>query len=498
MENPESLRFVNPEISPAIDNIVMKTLEKNPDKRYQKAIEISIDFDKKVLKKEVTIDLRKPDAIPTVKVKEPPPAKKIPIKEAPVVVPAKRGVSKALIGVLSGAFVAIAAIVLYFAFKPPVVEERPPESTPIKVPSEEQGGERDTGETQPKDEVAKPPDKVSEQDPLITSLKQKAQTAFNRGQFTSPPENNALKFADEILAIAPENKFALDLKISIAAKYRSLAEEKWKARNWSEARANYILLLKVIPNDREALGRIDEIGERIRGMETAQRLAEKEANDFAAARKVDTTERWQSFLDQYPTSKQRSFVLRRIDSLGKEKRSFDQAQRENSIAAWNRFLAQYPNSRYARQARQRIQSLQSQPGWIAISAYPLAEAYLDGQMVGNTPPVIKRQVKPGKHVVVLEIKDYEKYTKEVTVSPDKESTVHHVFKPFGTLVVNSIPWANISVDGKNYGTTPLTIKKIAEGEHTIVLTREGFKTLTKAVNIKAKETARQVLNLERE
>jgi hypothetical protein len=39
----------------------------------------------------------------------------------------------------------------------------------------------------------------------------------------------------------------------------------------------------------------------------------------------------------------------------------------------------------------------------------------------------------------------------------------------GTLRVNALPWGEVSVDGRSYGRTPVTIR-VPAGEHTVRIT----------------------------
>jgi tetratricopeptide (TPR) repeat protein len=569
MEEPEPLRFANPKVSPAIDYIVMKTVQKDPDKRYQKAKDIALDFEKYVLKKTETIDLRKSELVPTIKIpKKAPPSKKIPIKEAPSEVTSKKDFLKLLAAGLAIVVVAVIGYFIYSHFKEQKQQianltqkaqaafqqehyMEPPQENALKFANDiltidknnkfaidlkssiadiyrnqadehfkaEKWSEAGTEYDQllkivPNDEKALnrinqiqnimgggekiTPAAELDKDKRITALTKRAQEAYNRKQFVNPSNKSALRYANEIIAIDKDNKFASGLKVSIVNEYRSLAEKSERTQNWSEALKNYNLLLKVKPKDGEALRRIAELENRIKEAKPAKVAATKETEDFNIAKRADTIDGWQRFLNQYPRSQNRSYALQRIDYLNREKRAFEQASAEDNLDKWNKFMSQFPNSKYVRQARQRIQQLSSMPGRIVISAYPLAEAYLDGKKVGSTPPVLRLEASPGKHKIKLEIKDYESYTEEVTVSSNKETTFHHAFKPFGSLVVNCTPWAYISIDGKDRGTTPFTLKKISEGEHKVVLSREGFKPLEKLVEIKARETARLVLNLEKE
>ena len=45
---------------------------------------------------------------------------------------------------------------------------------------------------------------------------------------------------------------------------------------------------------------------------------------------------------------------------------------------------------------------------------------------------------------------------------------------YGSLTVNAIPWANISIDGKHSGTTPITLDTLKTGIYTVKLENPKF------------------------
>jgi len=53
----------------------------------------------------------------------------------------------------------------------------------------------------------------------------------------------------------------------------------------------------------------------------------------------------------------------------------------------------------------------------------------------------------------------------------------------GSLTVNSMPWANIFINDKSYGTTPKIIKNLNPGKYTVRLENPNFPTWEKTVII---------------
>lgn len=124
-------------------------------------------------------------------------------------------------------------------------------------------------------------------------------------------------------------------------------------------------------------------------------------------------------------------------------------------------------------------------GTMSISAKPWANVYVGGTSYGRTPQTI-RDLSVGSHRVRLENPDFGSWEKTVSISKKGPANVkvHHEFGGFGTLVIQAKPWANIYVDGKHKGQTPITLDKVPSGEHQIRFVREGFVEITKTVTIK--------------
>lgn len=65
----------------------------------------------------------------------------------------------------------------------------------------------------------------------------------------------------------------------------------------------------------------------------------------------------------------------------------------------------------------------------------------------------------------------------------------------GTLNINASPWADVTIDGKVFGRTPLRNVKLTAGKHAVVLTN-GSKTQTRTVEIRAGKAETLVLKLD--
>ncbi|MGH9163804.1 MAG: PEGA domain-containing protein [Vicinamibacteraceae bacterium] len=139
-------------------------------------------------------------------------------------------------------------------------------------------------------------------------------------------------------------------------------------------------------------------------------------------------------------------------------------------------------------------------GEIVIDSRPSgAEVVIDGRPRGKTPLSVR--VWPGYHVVELRAggvvrrqhvgvaagqvaSQYVELGAAETTSPDTPEPL----ATSGTLVVTSAPsGAEVVIDGQARGTTPLTLKALPPGRHTVRLSREGIEH-TRDVEIAAGQT----------
>ena len=137
---------------------------------------------------------------------------------------------------------------------------------------------------------------------------------------------------------------------------------------------------------------------------------------------------------------------------------------------------------------------------------------VDGVARGTTPLVL-RDLPIGARQIVVSRPGYTPAERRITLSGDRPSrsievTLVPVNRPaaparpappvVGSLVIESRPTgAEVTLDGRPAGVTPLTIASVAPGRHTVVITAAGMKPVTSTVVIKAGERARVAASLER-
>jgi PEGA domain-containing protein len=139
-------------------------------------------------------------------------------------------------------------------------------------------------------------------------------------------------------------------------------------------------------------------------------------------------------------------------------------------------------------------------GWLSVNTRPWSEVCLDGKHIGMTP--LRHQLAPGQHTVKLTFANGESKSQIVTIAPGQTTRVVQSAsstsavkygKNMGLLMLNSLPWGRVWIDGKDCGkATPLFNYQLAAGKHriTVYFSTGGLKT--EEIVIKAGETIRRI------
>jgi PKD repeat protein len=175
-------------------------------------------------------------------------------------------------------------------------------------------------------------------------------------------------------------------------------------------------------------------------------------------------------------------------------------------------------------------------GTLRVDTTPAgAMLYIDGYTVGTTPLQIMVNLTKGVHRIRISITGYNDYIEDITVSPGQEINLRvaltkstpggaspYTYQPLATtaasahttagidlkqalkdlaltqpatgdllpgtgiLIVSSNPvGANVYIDGKNEGKTPLAVPNVTAGQHNLLLTLQGYTDASRAVNVGA-------------
>jgi len=139
-----------------------------------------------------------------------------------------------------------------------------------------------------------------------------------------------------------------------------------------------------------------------------------------------------------------------------------------------------------RQATTSTTSTSGTSGWIAVVSKAELDIFENGVLVGSTrsPQVM---MPTGLHTLRLvnETLGYER-TQQVRVEPGKVARVSLAL-PDSTIHLNAQPWAEVWIDGKSVGETPIGNLPLAIGTHQIVFRHPelGEKTVSTMVKVGA-------------
>jgi hypothetical protein len=110
-------------------------------------------------------------------------------------------------------------------------------------------------------------------------------------------------------------------------------------------------------------------------------------------------------------------------------------------------------------------------------------------------PLLVEYLKPGGHDVLLRKECFEEVSAPLSIEIDANNNLPVAYKPFvlkpsrGTIEIASEPsGAQILLDGKTAGTTPVTLKDICSGKHDLLLTKEGKGRSSATVEVRNAET----------
>lgn len=142
---------------------------------------------------------------------------------------------------------------------------------------------------------------------------------------------------------------------------------------------------------------------------------------------------------------------------------------------------------------------QAGEGELVVQSRPVAaRVSIDGEERGVTPLTIP--LPAGAHVLEVQSGKSEPRVIPLTIRPGVQTAqyieLQNVAMTGGLDIRSEPPGARVTIDGQNRGTTPLTIRDLAPGDHQVVLEGGGRK-VTQPVRIDAGITAQLVVPLPR-
>ena len=128
--------------------------------------------------------------------------------------------------------------------------------------------------------------------------------------------------------------------------------------------------------------------------------------------------------------------------------------------------------------------LQQLVGSVNIKSEPSkAIVIVDGKEVGNTP-VDVGDLKPGTHLVEINMEDYETWSKnvEIVIGKNVDLTAMLQLKTGSFTIISEPAETTIYIDGKEVGTTPLTIDAPSPGKHSVEARLDGYETWSRSID----------------
>jgi hypothetical protein len=133
-------------------------------------------------------------------------------------------------------------------------------------------------------------------------------------------------------------------------------------------------------------------------------------------------------------------------------------------------------------------------GWFAVDSPVELRILENGQVLGLSggAPLM---LSAGRHQLDLVNDSIEMHlTRTITVDPGK-STRLSVPVPNGTIAVNALPWAEVFLDGKSIGTTPLGSVAVSVGNHELVARHPQLGEKRRAIVVGAQTPLRVSMDL---
>ncbi len=150
-----------------------------------------------------------------------------------------------------------------------------------------------------------------------------------------------------------------------------------------------------------------------------------------------------------------------------------------------------------------VSTSEDSEGLIKVTIDPSeAKVFIDGSLLFQSELISGTKLSAGAHILTAKAAGYIPYERSIVIEQGKTVIFAVVLKPDvkgnGQLHIYSYPWANLYIDDVLVGTAPTQSPiLLVEGNHQVVLKREGFQMYNQTVTIKNGETTRLQVQLEK-
>ena len=127
------------------------------------------------------------------------------------------------------------------------------------------------------------------------------------------------------------------------------------------------------------------------------------------------------------------------------------------------------------------------PAWsdITFSSFPTnANVMIDGKSIGKTP--LSKQLAAGNYMLEISADQHKTWKQRLIVKPNEPQDLSDIrLKPAdGSVAIKTRPvGANVIIDGKFVGQTPLTIDLSPSEDHVVQISRVGYEKATRKINV---------------
>lgn len=121
---------------------------------------------------------------------------------------------------------------------------------------------------------------------------------------------------------------------------------------------------------------------------------------------------------------------------------------------------------------------------VAIQSLPGATILVNGEQKGTSR--LEAELEEGVYDIEVQLAHYRPKSNQIEVIAQQPQTLTLNPEPiYGSLDIQSVPiGAKITIDGKDYGETPMTVENLLEGDHEVRLSKSGYASVVKQINIK--------------
>lgn len=160
-----------------------------------------------------------------------------------------------------------------------------------------------------------------------------------------------------------------------------------------------------------------------------------------------------------------------------------------------------PRKKETESGQNAAEVLENQTGILKVTVDPPNAAIaIDGVQISGQVLTIGMQYPAGTHTISVTIDGYKPYQQVLDIEPKTTQVLSIALKQQdggnGFIQVYTVPWSNVYVDGTMFGTTPtLSPISLTEGQHILILQRDGFLPVTQTVTVKKNDITRVQVDL---